>query len=389
MKHFSSSLFQQLTIFCILLFSSIQTIAQPTALRAPQGFNYQGKVHDPQGNPLLLQLIRLRFSILDGTSTGTVVYQETDTTTTNDQGIFTVVIGAGDIIVGDFSSISWGSGPKYLNVELDINGGYNFVNMGSAELLSVPYALFAATSGKAAALDSSCGIPSVSVPGPTGPTGATGPTGDTGPIGPTGATGATGASVLITGVGINNTGAFSITTSKPDTLISTTSVWTTTGNAIANSNAFVGTTDNTDLVLKRAGVEGLRISDSNTVSMPGPLGVGGVSPLTMADINGALSLRARTITVTGSATINIGNLSYLTISSSVNPSQAKINLSNGLVKGQMLIIETTGTGGVRLSNNGNSNIALNSNQMDLRDKDTLTLIWNGSAWLQLSYSDNN
>src|SRR6185295_18828259 len=93
------------------------------------------------------QTISLRFSIHDGTADGTVVYSETQNATTNALGLFTVNIGQGTIVSGTFSEINWGSGSKFTQVELDVAGGTSFIDMGTQQLLSVPYALFAATIG--------------------------------------------------------------------------------------------------------------------------------------------------------------------------------------------------------------------------------------------------
>jgi hypothetical protein len=169
MKHF-------LTI--IILAIHFLAIAQ-----APQGMNYQAAARNSQGNLLLNQQIGLRFSIHDGSLTGAIVYSETQTATTNAFGSFSTVIGSGTPVQGTFASIPWASGSKFLQVEIDVTGGVNYVDMGTSQLMSVPYALFAQNSAN-------------------GPTGATGVTGNTGDIGPTGATGATGA-IGITG----NTGA--------------------------------------------------------------------------------------------------------------------------------------------------------------------------------------
>lgn len=105
-----------------------------------------------------------------------MLYSETQTKTTNQFGLFAAAIGSGTVVSGSMLSISWGSGDKYLQIEIDPAGGSAYVDMGNAQRLSVPYALFAGNSSA----------------GPAGATGATGINGVTGATGPTGATGGAG-----------------------------------------------------------------------------------------------------------------------------------------------------------------------------------------------------
>lgn len=154
---------------------SITTLMQA---QVPQSMNYQAIARNTQGNPVLNQFVRLKFSVIQNYPSGAVYYIETDTATTNQFGLFSIAVGKGTPVLNSFTSIPWADGNMYLKVEIDINGGTTYQNMGAAQLLSVPYALYAGASNG----------------GPTGPSGPTGPTGDTGSIGLTGATGATGPS---------------------------------------------------------------------------------------------------------------------------------------------------------------------------------------------------
>src|SRR5206468_7497545 len=123
--------------------------------------------------------ISLRFTIHDVLPGGTVVYKETQSTTTNAFGLFNVNIGQGTVVTGTFFSINWGSGDKHTQVEMDATGGTTYIDMGTSQMLSVPYALYALTSGNGS--------------GPAGATGATGPFGLSGANGINGIHGATGA----------------------------------------------------------------------------------------------------------------------------------------------------------------------------------------------------
>jgi hypothetical protein len=149
--------------------------------QAPQAIKYQAVARDLSGNELANSSVSVRISIHDGSAAGPVVYQETHPVTTNAFGLFTISIGQGTVVTGSFSSIAWSTGNKFLEQEVDFGTGYQ--NMGTTQLLSVPYALYAETAG------------SSGPQGPTGPTGATGAnglTGATGAVGPTGAAGANG-----------------------------------------------------------------------------------------------------------------------------------------------------------------------------------------------------
>ncbi len=141
--------------------------------------NYQAIVRDAAGTAAANQNISLRFSIRDGSATGTIMYRETDTVPANQFGLITVVVGGGNAIQGNFSGISWATGPKFMQVEVDITGGNNYTDMGTTQLMSVPFAMYAETSGS-------------SLPGPAGPAGATGAAGTQGVAGVDGNDGATG-----------------------------------------------------------------------------------------------------------------------------------------------------------------------------------------------------
>lgn len=118
--------------------------------QAPNLMNYQGVARNAAGNVLPNQNIALRLSILNGSPTGAVVYAETRNVTTNAFGLFNVVVGSpgASATTGTIAGINWsasgaGSGAKYLQVEIDPVGGSSFVNVGSTQLVSAPYAMYA------------------------------------------------------------------------------------------------------------------------------------------------------------------------------------------------------------------------------------------------------
>ncbi len=113
--------------------------------QAPQGIPYQAVARDAQGNPMANQSLTVQFSLHEASADGSVVFQETQSTTTNGQGLFSLTFGAGVPSVGTFTNINWGSGYKFLQVQADFGNGY--VDLGTQQLMSVPYALYAGSAG--------------------------------------------------------------------------------------------------------------------------------------------------------------------------------------------------------------------------------------------------
>ncbi|MBK8366401.1 MAG: hypothetical protein IPL10_03010 [Bacteroidetes bacterium] len=148
--------------------------------QSPEAFKYQSVVRDASQIAIPNQAVGMRLTILQGSATGTIVYQETFTPTTNAYGLVNLEIGTGTVVgAGTFATIDWANGPYFIETAFDATGGTTYLVMGTSQLLSVPYALYAKTSGS-------------SIPGPQGPTGLTGATGPQGPQGPAGTNGADG-----------------------------------------------------------------------------------------------------------------------------------------------------------------------------------------------------
>src|ERR1017187_3803472 len=111
--------------------------------QAPNAIPYQGVARNSSGSILASQAIRLRLTIHDVTAAGTIVYQETQAVTTSTLGLFNINIGQGTIVTGTLGGVNWGGGAKFLQVEMDPTGGTSYISMGTTQLNSVPYALFA------------------------------------------------------------------------------------------------------------------------------------------------------------------------------------------------------------------------------------------------------
>lgn len=122
------------------LFFSLSIIAQ-----VPKSFQYQAVVRDLNGNALTNHPVTFKLSIISGILPGTVVYVETHAITTNDFGIATLAVGNGTPVTNLFSDIDWSLSPSFLKVEANLGTG--LIDMGTTQLLSVPYALYAQTAG--------------------------------------------------------------------------------------------------------------------------------------------------------------------------------------------------------------------------------------------------
>ena len=131
---------KKLFILCLTIASLTQLHAQ-----APQGFNYQATVRNNTGDLIVNTNVYFKFNVMQGSQTSLPVFTEIHYVPTDDLGQVNLVIGQGTATTGAFSSIDWSLGSYYLGIELDTGNGY--VAMGTTQLLSVPYALYAENSG--------------------------------------------------------------------------------------------------------------------------------------------------------------------------------------------------------------------------------------------------
>mgnify|MGYP003646093222 CR=1 FL=1 len=113
--------------------------------QAPQKMSYQAVVRDAGEALIVSKPIGMQISILQGSSSGTVVYAETQTTNTNTNGLVSVEIGTGSVVTGNFTTIDWAAGPYFIKTETDPTGGNSYTITGTSELTSTPYALHATT----------------------------------------------------------------------------------------------------------------------------------------------------------------------------------------------------------------------------------------------------
>ena len=108
--------------------------------QAPQKMTYQAVVRDNNGQLVSNGNVGVRITIVRGSETGAEVYSQTETVRTNDNGLFTTMIGG-----AGFDAIDWSIGPYYLKSEVDPDGGSNYILTTTQQMVSVPYALHAGT----------------------------------------------------------------------------------------------------------------------------------------------------------------------------------------------------------------------------------------------------
>ena len=125
------------------LFAFVATIV--INAQAPQGFNYQATVRNSSGALIISQNVTFKFNIMLNSQTSLPVYSETHLAPTDDLGQVNLTVGEGTATIGNFAAINWGTGNYFLGIELNTGSGY--VAMGTTQLLSVPYALYANSAG--------------------------------------------------------------------------------------------------------------------------------------------------------------------------------------------------------------------------------------------------
>jgi trimeric autotransporter adhesin len=128
-----------LTALCFSVWSYAQV---------PQAMNYQGVARDKDGHAFVNKQMELRISIIDGAETGKPVYVETHKVSTNQFGLYNLHIGEGNATNGMLKDVAWQTNNKFIKVEVLENGAY--ADLGTTQLLSVPYAMYAQSAGSTA-----------------------------------------------------------------------------------------------------------------------------------------------------------------------------------------------------------------------------------------------
>ena len=139
---------QQFRVLLLTLIITGSIFAQ-----VPQKMSYQAVIRNSSNTLITSTVVGMKISVLQGSPTGTVAYSETQSPTTNANGLVSLQIGAGAVVSGTFTAINWATGPYFIKTETDPTGGNAYSIVGTNELTSVPYALFCANA----------------TPGPAGP----------------------------------------------------------------------------------------------------------------------------------------------------------------------------------------------------------------------------
>lgn len=370
--------------------------------QSPQKMSYQAVIRNASNNLVVSSSVGIKISILQGSSFGTVVYSETQTTTTNLNGLVSIEIGTGTVVSGTFATINWANGPYFIKTETDPSGGTSYSIVGTSEFLSVPYALYSLNG----------------TPGPQGIQGVPGilPNGTT--AGNTtfwnGTSWVTNNSNIFNngdnvGIGTNNpllklhingdvnngVGALLSNTSNSNNAFSVLSL---TNNTTNGTHLFLNSsTRNTDggintatlrndagnLRLQAAGAIGLTILSSS-----GRVGVNNLTPTETLDIVGKTKTTNLQVT-TGAGTGKIltsdasGNATWEnnTIPTSTVAGLLLTSNASGIPTWQSNTLPTATLAGQILTSNTSGNATWENNSMPAGTANGQMLYWNGTAWL--------
>jgi hypothetical protein len=325
------------------IFLALNVVAQ-----VPQGINYQAVIRNTNGTTVNNSNVGIRMNILQGSAAGIVVYSETFAETTSNIGLVNFVIGQGTPLSGTFSAINWGAGPYFLEVEADATGGTNYTVIGTQQMMSVPYALYAENSGTPGPQGATGPQGPQGEQGPIGLTGAQGPQGEQGPIGLTGLQGPAGEAgpqgpTGTNGVGITSTinnGNGTYTFNYSDGSSFTTGNLTGPQGAVGATGAqgpigLTGPQGPTGLLSSGSEAGNTPywngtawvVNSSNVFNNGGNIGVGTTTPTSKLEVNGAAT-NATALNAGTGTTINfaISNLAYTSATGTAITLQ---NLKNG------------------------------------------------------------
>jgi hypothetical protein len=118
-------------------------LSQSLLSQSQDNINYQAVARDANNKLIVNQEITVRISVSQSQINSPAVYIETHKVNTNQFGLFNLAIGSGSVVFGDYKTINWGLDDSFIKIEIDPNGGTNYTEVGTNQLLSVPYALYA------------------------------------------------------------------------------------------------------------------------------------------------------------------------------------------------------------------------------------------------------
>jgi hypothetical protein len=355
--------------------------------QAPEKMSYQAVVRNASNSLITSQAVGMQISILQTTATGIAVYVETQTPTTNVNGLVSLEIGTGTIVTGTFAGMNWAAGPYFIKTETDPTGGTNYTITGTSQLMSVPYALYAKTSGSSTAgPQGAAGTNGIDgVDGADGTNGAKGDQGIQGAIGATGASGTqgvqgeTGTAGADGAAGTNGTnGAQGI---QGETgLVGAIGADGATGDQGAQGIQGETGTAGADGAAGTDGIQGIQ-GETGTVGATGSAGTNGTNGdqgpaganLTMNTVNSNTTLNTTSQFIVASGTITI-------------------TLPSTPATGQVIHVYSDIPSNISVNPNGkvfrqNAQDYGTSTLFDFGNKNTraLTLLYNGSKWYVLSF----
>uniref|UniRef100_UPI0040486274 hypothetical protein n=1 Tax=Algoriphagus sp. TaxID=1872435 RepID=UPI0040486274 len=366
-----------------LLFSLILLLTITAVwAQAPQRMSYQSIIRDGSNVVVASTTVGVKISLIQGTSTGSVVYSETHRKPTNTNGLLSLEIGDGTAILGTFAGIDWANGPYLIKTETDPTGGTNYSIPGIAALNSVPYALFSAngTPGPQGATGPQGPIGLVGSTGAVGLQGAKGDSGATGPIGPAGANGTNGTNGA-TGPAPSGTGIVTVSSGTLQTPSGLTGDVTTTGAGLATT---IGTGKVTNTMLAGS----IDLTSKVTGILPSSNGGTG---------NGFTTITGPTTSLK-TFTLPDASATILTSNAAVSVAQGGTGHTS-YADGELLIGNTTGNTltkatltqgtGISITNaSGAITIASTATAVPSGTADGDILYWKGGAWVKVSAGSN-
>ena len=390
--------------------------------QAPQTFSYQTVVRDNNWQVLANQSIGVKVAIIEDVASGTTVYEEEHTATTNDIGLINLAIGGGTVAQGLFSNIDWGNHSYFMKIAVDVSGGSTYVVMGTTQLRSVPYALFAETSNNAgpqgiqgvagndgadgtngtngvdgndgaAGTNGTNGIDGIDgndgatgLTGVQGIQGATGNDGTNGTNGIDGAAGATGAIGLTGNTGAAGTNGINGTNGVDGAVGATGATGTNGANGLDGAvgatgiQGTIGLTGNTGA----AGTNGI----DGAVGLTGANGVDGYTPMFGVDYNNGANGLDGAVGATGAQGL-VGNSIWQQDSlNNISYNNGNVNIGSTVIDSSAALTISSQTQGVMLP-------SMNKIERDSIDSPTTGLLifqndgtagfyfYNGNEWTMI------
>uniref|UniRef100_UPI00404740BA hypothetical protein n=1 Tax=Algoriphagus sp. TaxID=1872435 RepID=UPI00404740BA len=363
-----------------ILFSLLFLLTTATLwAQAPQRMSYQSIIRDGSNVVVASTTVGVKISLIQGTSTGSVVYSETHRKPTNTNGLLSLEIGDGTAILGTFAGIDWANGPYLIKTETDPTGGTNYSIPGIAALNSVPYALFSANG----------------TPGPQGATGPQGPIGLTGLTGAVGLQGAKGDSGAMGAAGANGTNGTNGATGPAP---SGTGIVTVSSGTLQTPSGLTGDVTTTGAGLATTIGTGKVTNTMLAGSIDLTSKVTGILPSSNGGTGNGFT------TITGPTT-SLKTFTLPDASATILTSNAAVSVAQGgtghtsYADGELLIGNTTGNTltkatltqgtGISITNaSGAITIASTATAVPSGTADGDILYWKGGAWVKVAAGSN-